>query len=110
MSKARTEVPQAWNKDVEYAIEDVEYLRHGRHALFARLYRPHGPGPFRMVAELHGGVWSKFVAAYRAAGGSLDVALYDAPQYFTVHEPGSPDSLDAFARMIGFFRAHIPEP
>ncbi len=54
--------------------------------------------------------FDKFVAAYRAVGGSLDVALYDAPQYFTVHEPASPTSLDAFARMIGFFHTHIPEP
>jgi acetyl esterase len=42
----------------EYDIEDVEFLRHGDTALLARLYRPQGQGPFPMVAELHGGVWS----------------------------------------------------
>ena len=39
----------------------------------------HDPG-----APEPGTDFDKFVAAYRAAGGSLDVAMYDAPQYFTV--------------------------
>ena len=61
-------------------------------------------------AQEPGTDFDKFIAAYRAAGGSLDVAMYDAPQYFTVNEPGSPAALDAFARMIAFFRKNIPEP
>ena len=52
----------------------------------------------------------KFVAAYRAAGAPLDIAMYDAPQYFTVNEPTAAASLDAFTRMIAFFRKYIPEP
>jgi acetyl esterase len=51
----------------------------------------------------------KFVAAYRAAGGSIDMAYYDAPQYFT-HDPESASSRDAFDKMIAFFRKHIPQP
>ena len=43
---------------MEYDIEDVEFLRHADKPHCARLYRPRGPGPFRMVVELHGGVWS----------------------------------------------------
>jgi acetyl esterase len=54
--------------------------------------------------------FDKFVAAYRAAGASLDVALYDAPQYFTVNAPSSAASIDAFARMVAFFQKHIPQP
>ena len=41
----------------EFAVEDVEYLRHGDTALLARLFRPHGQGPFPAVVELHGGAW-----------------------------------------------------
>jgi len=42
--------------DVE--IEDVEYLRHGDRPLLARLFKPHGPGPFPAIVELHGGAWN----------------------------------------------------
>jgi acetyl esterase/lipase len=52
----------------------------------------------------------KFVAAYRQAGGTIDMAYYDAPQYFTVHDPACAASQDAFGKMIAFFRKHIPEP
>ncbi len=52
----------------------------------------------------------KFVTAYRAAGGAIDMAYFDAPQYFTVHHPESPESQDAFAKMVAFFRKHIPQP
>lgn len=43
---------------MEYDVEDVEFLRHGDAPLLARLYVPRGPGPFRSVVELHGGVWT----------------------------------------------------
>ena len=38
-------------------IEDVEYLRHGDMPLLARLFKPHGAGPFPLIIELHGGAW-----------------------------------------------------
>ena len=40
-------------------IEDVEYLRHGDKPLLARLFKPHGTGPFPLIVELHGGAWCK---------------------------------------------------
>lgn len=43
---------------MDYDVEDVEFLRHGDAPLLARLYVPRGPGPFRSVVELHGGVWT----------------------------------------------------
>ena len=43
----------------EFDVSDVEYLRHGDAPLFARLYRPHGAGPFPAMIELHGGVWTE---------------------------------------------------
>jgi acetyl esterase len=40
-------------------VEDVEYLRHGDKPLLARLFKPHGTGPFPLIVELHGGAWCK---------------------------------------------------
>jgi acetyl esterase len=37
---------------------DIEYLHHGDLHLAARLYQPHGPGPFPAVVEVHGGAWT----------------------------------------------------
>lgn len=42
-----------------FETDDVEYLRHGDKPLFIRCYRPHGPGPFPLLVELHGGVWTE---------------------------------------------------
>ena len=43
----------------KFEVEDVEYLRHGDKPLFIRCYRPHGAGPFPVLIELHGGVWTE---------------------------------------------------
>ena len=40
-----------------FAVEDIEYLRHGAKPLLLRLFRPAGRGPFPAVVELHGGAW-----------------------------------------------------
>jgi acetyl esterase/lipase len=40
-------------------IKDVEYLRHGDKPLLARLFTPHGSGPFPLIVELHGGAWCR---------------------------------------------------
>jgi len=42
----------------DFATEDVEYLRHGDKRVMARLFRPHGQGPFPAVIDLHGGAWT----------------------------------------------------
>jgi len=41
-----------------YTSEDIEYLRHGDAPLLLRLFRPEGPGPFPIVADIHGGAWN----------------------------------------------------
>ena len=41
----------------EFDAQDIEYLRHGDKPLLARVYRPHGAGPFPALVELHGGAW-----------------------------------------------------
>lgn len=38
-------------------VRDVEYIRHGRQPLLARVYQPKGTGPFPLVIDLHGGAW-----------------------------------------------------
>ncbi|MGH7156216.1 MAG: alpha/beta hydrolase [Acetobacteraceae bacterium] len=43
---------------MEYATNDIEYLRHGTRGLTARVYRPKGDGPFPAVIDIHGGAWS----------------------------------------------------
>lgn len=45
-------------RQVEFSVEDVEYHRDGNSAWLARLYRPHGAGPFPAVLEIHGGAWN----------------------------------------------------
>jgi acetyl esterase len=40
-------------------VEDVEYLCHHGKPLFIRCYRPQGAGPFPVMVELHGGVWTE---------------------------------------------------
>ena len=41
-----------------FSAEDVEYQRRDGKPLLARLYRPHGAGPFPGVIEVHGGAWT----------------------------------------------------
>jgi acetyl esterase/lipase len=41
----------------EFITRDVEYLRHGARSFMARLFVPHGKGPFPAIVELHGGAW-----------------------------------------------------
>lgn len=55
-----------------FDVEDVEFLRHGDKPLLARLYKPHGPGPFPAIVELHGGAWTQFD---RTRGKSLHETL-----------------------------------
>lgn len=43
----------------EVKIEEAEYLRHDEQPLLARLYLPQGPGPFPLLAEVHGGAWCR---------------------------------------------------
>ena len=52
----------------------------------------------------------KFIAAYRRTGASIEIEYYDAPQYFTTVDPRSGASKSAFARVVGFFQRHIPDP
>ena len=67
----------------EVQIEDVEYLRHGDKPFLARLFKPHGSGPFPVMVELHGGAWvngtreNGNVANEALAGNGVIVAALD---------------------------------
>lgn len=56
----------------EVDIEEVEYLRHGAKPLLARVFRPHGKGPFPAVVEAHGGAWCE---GNRANNDSINSAV-----------------------------------
>ena len=43
----------------EIDVEDVTYLEHDGQPLLARIYKPHGTGPFPLIIDLHGGAWCK---------------------------------------------------
>jgi len=45
-------------KTYEIDVEDIEYIRHGELPLLARLFKPHGKGPFPLIVDLHGGAWN----------------------------------------------------
>ncbi|HEY7064924.1 MAG TPA: alpha/beta hydrolase [Chloroflexota bacterium] len=45
-------------RSYEVKVFDVEYRRAGDEAWLARVYQPQGTGPFPVLVDLHGGVWS----------------------------------------------------
>jgi acetyl esterase/lipase len=57
MATAVRDVEILDTKQHEFDVEDVEYLRHGDEPLLARVFRPHGDGPFPALVEVHGGAW-----------------------------------------------------
>ncbi len=95
----------------EYTTEDVEYLRHGDRRFMARLYKPHGTGPFPAVVELHGGAWCngdlnecKTYAEALARGG-IAVAAVD----FRHAGDGYPTTLADINYAVRWVKAHASE-
>jgi acetyl esterase/lipase len=43
-----------------FDVDDVEYLRHGDRPLLARIFKPHGDGPFPALVMIHGGAWCMY--------------------------------------------------
>jgi acetyl esterase len=65
-----------------YDVKDVEYLRHGDKPLLARIFTPHGPGPFPALVECQGGAWcmsdrfsEKLRHEYMASHDIVSIAL-----------------------------------
>src|SRR5271154_7386806 len=70
------------SKTAEYTVKDIEYLRHGDKPLLARVFKPHGPGPFPALVECHGGAWCNsdrltehLRHEYMASHGIVSIAL-----------------------------------
>lgn len=71
-------------------IYDVEYRRAGNESWFVRIYEPQGPGPFPLLLDVHGGVWSQLdrtldaLVDHALAASGVVVAAIDfrqAPQH-----------------------------
>ncbi len=69
-------------KTTAFDVADVEYLRHADKPLLARVYKPHGQGPFPALVECHGGAWcmsdrltEKLRHEYMASHGIVSIAL-----------------------------------
>ena len=56
--------------DVE--VSDVEYREAHGESWLARIYQPHGSGPFPAILDVHGGAWS---GGSRTSGELMDMAL-----------------------------------
>jgi acetyl esterase len=59
-------------------------------------------------SRLPGNEPQRFVAAYKKAGGEVELKYFDAPQRFTSVAPTSPASQEAFALLVAFFHRHMP--
>ena len=94
-----------------FTVRDVEYLRHGDRRLMARLFVPHGRGPFPAVVELHGGAWCNGdlndcrTYAEALARGGLAVAAVD----FRQAGDGSLAALADINYAIRWVKAHAGE-
>jgi acetyl esterase/lipase len=69
-------------KHYEIKVWDVEYRSDPRRTLMARVYQPHGEGPFPVLLDVHGGAWNDQdrtanapVDERLAASGMLVVAI-----------------------------------
>lgn len=69
-------------KTTGFDVDDVEYLRHGDKPLLARVFKPHGTGPFPALVECHGGAWcmsdrttEQLRHRYMASHGIVSIAL-----------------------------------
>ncbi len=69
-------------KTTAFDVSDIEYLRHGQKPLLARVFKPHGEGPFPALVECHGGAWcmsdrltEHLRHEYMASHGIVSIAL-----------------------------------
>ena len=61
-------------------VEDVEYIRHGDKPLLARMFKPRGTGPFRLIVELHGGKLRVDSTMNRGSAFAFNLPIHDFAQ------------------------------
>lgn len=97
---------------MEFTAEDIVYHTPDGAPLLARVYRPHGPGPFPAVLEVHGGAWvngdrlnNVSIAEALAADGivvmSIDFRMPPVARY--------PVTCQDVSAGIRFLKAHAAE-
>jgi acetyl esterase/lipase len=100
----------------EVETRDLEYQRHDRAPLLARLYRPIGPGdaarPFPALVDVHGGAWA---SGDRLNNAPLDAALAKsgivvlAVDFRMPPEWRYPHSIADINLATRWLKAHAPE-
>ena len=96
---------------LNFATNDIEYLRHGERSMMMRLLRPAGAGPFPAVIDLHPGGWAKgdltecqprdeVIAAAGIAAAALE---------FRHADDGYPTSLIDINYAVRWLKAHAAE-
>jgi acetyl esterase len=92
-----------------YDVEEIEYLRHGDKPLLARVYKPHGAGPFPALVECHGGAWcqsdrftEKLRHEYMASHGIVSIAL----DFRSGNEDPYPASVQDINYAVRWAKAH----
>jgi acetyl esterase/lipase len=95
-----------------FSVDDVEYLRHGDTPWLARVFKPHGEGPFPAVIDLHGGAWclqnrfsDKVRHEWLAGHGVVVIAL----DWRTAREGCYPKSVQDINYAVRWSKAHAKE-
>jgi alpha-beta hydrolase superfamily lysophospholipase len=119
----------SYDPDAAFEVEEehVEYRRDGATSHLARLYRPRGAGPFPtlllergedislpptlVVAGTADGnvpnkIVDRFVAAYRARGGQVELARFEGAPHGFGNQP-RPDAAQAIAAIKRFVAAQV---
>ncbi|MBU3740565.1 MAG: hypothetical protein FGM55_16645, partial [Rhodoferax sp.] len=52
----------------------------------------------------------RFAHNYRAAGGEIELKVFEAPPMFTTVHPTLPASIEALGELVRFVHQHVPEP
>lgn len=93
-------------------VDDVEFRRDGDHGLLARIYRPDGEGPFPLLIDVHGGVWT---SGSRTSNARLDEAIartgvvVAAVDFRQPPDAGYPASIADIHFAVRWLRAHAAE-
>src|SRR5215469_16065410 len=92
----------------EFSTQDVEYLRHGDRRFVARLFKPHGSGPFPAIVEVPGGAWCNgdlnecqiYAEGFARVGLALAAMRPNDPRYAAIQLPSAAPAVDATVKAV----------